>query len=143
MFKGQNSIGQEISGTKRMGRKACPKSAEDRTEDIKKYARLAYNRAVVLSKQNQHAWKVAVELLDKSAFDIYVQPTGEGKGSVQGLPDKLSAAIRDILVELVKDKVRFNEEMAKLQDNHGATLHQEVGHKETNLYKNCRYRGSN
>ena len=36
-----------------MGRKACPNSAEDRTEDIKKYASLAYNRAVVLSKQNQ------------------------------------------------------------------------------------------
>ena len=68
-----------------------PKNCKDWHTDCIKASQIRYEIAVTNEKNEQRDWRKAWDALLASQNPIYVQPTGQGKGDVKGMPKGVPA----------------------------------------------------
>lgn len=119
-----------------MGR-TCPKNAVNVKADVIKICELKFAHAVRESKANQNLWHAAVQALQKSQDDIWVQQTGEKKGSVVGLPKEIkSELIRDYLKQIADGRISIDAVEYDLRKDSANAL---VPIEEMKIYKTRNY----
>eukprot|EP01032_Pedospumella_encystans_P008289 gene8289-9858_t len=83
--------------------KKLPKNCRDWHQDLIRCASARYNSRVRLRRKDYGEWMKAKELLNASNDPIYIQPTGQYKGQVVGIPKKIGPNIYQYLCDVVKE----------------------------------------
>jgi hypothetical protein len=101
----------------------CPKDCKDWHDDLLEAAKHRHAEAHNQNRRDQNQWKDAIQLLEKSQKSIYVQKTGQKKGIVVGIPEKVSSVIQQLFNRIIKGEEDAiperlaNVRMPRLEDN--------------------------
>ena len=85
-----------------MQARRCPKGAVDWYDDLLRATISRRSIALHCNRRDQNQWEEAVKLLEKSQKSIYLQLSGQNKGVIVGIPEKISNVIQQTLIKIVE-----------------------------------------
>lgn len=121
-----------------MNARRCPKNSEDWHDRILQASRCRKAIAVNDNRRDQNQWDEAVRLIEKSQKSIHIQKTGQQKGTVVGIPEKVANFISQIYIKIVTGV----EPVIPLQHD-GNDNHQEAKLEDDKLLRKMTYRSCN
>lgn len=91
-----------------MKARRCPKDCVDWHDNILQAARSRRATSQNENRRDQNQWDEAVKLLEKSQKSVHIQKTGQLKGSVVGIPEKVASFIQQIFIKIVEGVETIN-----------------------------------
>jgi hypothetical protein len=119
-----------------MKARRCPKGCVDWHDKVLQAARSRRATSQLENRRDQNQWDEAVKLLEKSQKSIHIQKTGQLKGSVVGIPEKVAGFIQQVFIKIVEGVETVNPQdidnqpHVKLEDD---KLLRKLG------YRSCNY----
>ena len=137
------------------GGKRAPGNSVDRYNLVLRAAQLRQVHSTRNNKRSAFSWQHAVTELQRSKSDIWVQATGEKKGSVRGMPDKIKTDVLEQLWRIVHGDDDVEEWATRFPAGDGGAggapggagavagaVDGRLTIRENVIYKNCKYRNS-
>lgn len=141
---------REAAAPNGRGGKRAPANALDRYSVVLRAAQIRHVHAVRNNKNSQYSWQKAVQYLQESKSDIWVQATGEKKGICHGLPSSIQKSVFEQLLEIIHRREDVEEWALRYPAGEGGGggaaglggAGGQLGIKDNVIYKNAKYRNS-